>query len=285
MALRPPGRTATAAACALLAAGGLSACHHAAARPRSAGRTTAVSDAPTRSGSPGRRRSPGNRDVRRTPAATPRLVVRSGAPAPTPRAKEPLPPVISHIPVKDKVVFITVDDGWEKDADFVRLVRERRVPLTLFLANTAIKDDYSYFRELQRAGALIEDHSMTHSYLPKLSYARQKHEICAAADIYTREYGSRPTLFRAPYGATERDTLRAARACGMKAVFFWREVVTGGRIAYQLPGGLHRGDILLVHFDPGIAHDFTHLLHTIRKQGFRPARMADYLPRDYFSRD
>jgi peptidoglycan/xylan/chitin deacetylase (PgdA/CDA1 family) len=186
--------------------------------------------------------------------------------------------------VHRKIVFITVDDGWEKDPAFVRLVRDRHIPLTLFLTDEAIRSDYGYFRELRRAGALIGDHTMTHPYLPKLSFDRQEQEICGSAAIDAREYGTRPTLFRAPYGATNRDSLAAARDCGMKAVFFWREVVTHGRIAYQVPGRLHPGDILLVHFDPNMTADFERLLRTIHAQGFTPAPLRRHLPARYFRR-
>jgi peptidoglycan/xylan/chitin deacetylase (PgdA/CDA1 family) len=275
MVFRPP-RTVTATACALLAAGGLSACRHHVGPTRAAVRTPPI---------------PATRAQRRQQAVTspqataapptpsPTVTISPSHPAPS---RTPLPPVISHLPVKDKIVFITIDDGWEKDPGFVTLVRERKVPLTLFLTNSAIRNDYDYFRGLQESGALVEDHTMTHAYLPKLPYARQKHEICAAADIYARKFGTRPTLFRAPYGATTHVTLRAARDCGMRAVFFWREVVTGGRIAYQLPGHLHPGDILLVHFNPHMAADFARLLRTIGKQGFRPAALRDNLPASYF---
>jgi peptidoglycan/xylan/chitin deacetylase (PgdA/CDA1 family) len=271
-------RTTTAAACALLAAGGLAACHDATSSPRAAHGTPAR-PSHSSSGPVRHRRRPPVKPPRATKAAghTP-----SATASGTPRVRGPLPPVISHIPVRSRIVFITIDDGWEKDAGFVRLIRERRIPLTLFLANMAIKKDYGYFRELQRAGALIEDHTMTHPYMPKLPYARQKAEICGAADIYAREYGSRPTLFRAPYGATGHDTLRAARDCGMKAVFFWREVVSNGQIAYQVPGRLHPGDILLVHFNPNMTADFKRLLHTIHRQGFTPAAIKDHLPAEYF---
>ena len=137
MALRPPARTVTAAACTLIAAGGLSACHHRAAPPRAAGR-------PSASSTPGRKRH--------RPARAPGADEGGqddGAARRAPHSEPPLPPVISHIPVKDKLVFITVDDGWEKDPSFVKLVRERRIPLTLFLTNDAIKKDYGYFRGLQ----------------------------------------------------------------------------------------------------------------------------------------
>jgi peptidoglycan/xylan/chitin deacetylase (PgdA/CDA1 family) len=275
MALRPPARTATAAACTLIAAGGLTACHDATG-PRAAGSTPA----PSRSAgpTPRHRRASAKTTPRPTarPTREPATATRTLAPA------GPLPPVISRIPVRRKLVFITIDDGWEKDPSFVRLIRRRHVPVTLFLTNAAIRDDYGYFRALQRAGALIEDHTMTHPSMPKLSYARQREEICTPADIYARQYGARPTLFRAPYGSTGPDTLRAAQDCGMKAVFFWREVVTGGRIAYQVPGGLHPGDIMLVHFKPNMTADFERMLGAIEKQGFHPAPIRRYLPARYF---
>lgn len=290
MAYRPQLRTLTAAALAVLTAGGLTACHNGTAHARAA--------APVSS------RGPGGADPSQTPGhgppasapepppsssppsasppATPSGSPTPGTPSAIPRSRNGLPPVISRIPVQDKVVFITIDDGWEKDAGFVRLIREQRIPVTLFLANMAVKKDYGYFRELQQAGALIEDHTMTHPYLPRLSYARQKQEICDAATVYAAQYGTRPTLFRAPYGSTDHDTLRAARDCGIKAIFFWREVVSNGRIAYQVPGGLHQGDILLVHFNPNMTPDFKRMLRTIRKQGFTPASVRGHLPAAYF---
>lgn len=284
MPLRPPARTMTAAACTVIAAGGLTACHDD-TRPRAAGRTPT----PVRSTGHPRHRRPTGTTTPRTTDATPRPAPTIKRPRTRPRPADgrgggSLPPVISHVPVHGKLVFITIDDGWEKDPAFVRLIRRKRIPLTLFLTDAAIRNDYGYFRGLQRAGALIEDHTMTHPYLPKLSYARQKDQICAPADIYARQYGARPTIFRAPYGAAGRTTLRAARDCGMKAVFFWREVVTGGRIAYQVPGRLHPGDILLVHFNPNMTADFQRLLRTIAAQGFRPAPIKDHLPARYFRR-
>ncbi len=275
MALRPP-RTVTATACTLLAAGGLAACHDASA-PRAAGRTPSAARP---GGHTRHRRPPAERTASRPPR--PDRPARTFAPAArTLEPSAPLPPVISRVPVRSRIVFITVDDGWEKDPSFTRLVRDRHIPLTLFLTNAAVKDDYGYFRGLQRAGALIEDHTMTHPDMRKLSYARQREEICGAAGVYAREYGTRPTLFRAPYGATGTDTLRAARDCGMKAVFFWREVVTGGRIAYQVPGGLHPGDVILVHFRPNMTADFERMLRAIGKQGFTPAPLRGHLPARY----
>jgi peptidoglycan/xylan/chitin deacetylase (PgdA/CDA1 family) len=224
--------------------------------------------------------SPTKTPAKSPPTPTPTLTRTPTATA-TPKAGA-LPPIISRIATTKKVVFITVDDGWEKDEDFVDLIRERHIPITVFLMNDAAKEDYGYFRRLQQAGALIEDHTMTHPLMTRLPYAAQKRQICQAAGIYAKQYGSRPTLFRSPYGASNTNTRKAAKACGMKAIFFWRETSTRGNLAYQTPGGLQPGDIILVHFNPGMTRDFTTLLHRIRKQGFQPAALRYYLPSSYF---
>ena len=54
------------------------------------------------------------------------------APAPPPPAVKPLrlsasdPKVFSHLPMTDKVVFVTIDDGIEKDPRFIQMVKDRK---------------------------------------------------------------------------------------------------------------------------------------------------------------
>jgi peptidoglycan/xylan/chitin deacetylase (PgdA/CDA1 family) len=287
----------TAVTMAAVVASGLTGCQQHSVRARGSSTTAPVA-------SPQAAPRPVPRTVVPSPSPTPSSVAIGGPASPTPAPSTPapsspdssspdpggpprpearaLPPVISRIPTKDKVVFITIDDGWQKDRDFVRLITEWKIPVTVFLMNDAAKEDYGYFQRLQQAGALIEDHSMTHPMMTRLSYTRQKYQICKTADIYATRYGTRPTLFRAPYGASNSTTRRAARDCGMKAIFLWRETSEHGDLSYQVPGGLHPGDIILVHFKPHMARDFHTLLRRIGKQGYRPAAFTDYLPARYF---
>jgi len=68
-------------------------------------------------------------------------------PAPPPPAVKPvvlrggLPPVIWHIPTDQKIVFVTIDDGWEKDPRLVQLIGDLHVPVTMFLTDAAIRSD------------------------------------------------------------------------------------------------------------------------------------------------
>ncbi|MEV0583401.1 polysaccharide deacetylase family protein [Nonomuraea sp. NPDC050310] len=207
-----------------------------------------------------------------------------------------LPPVISSIPTKRKVVFLTIDDGWEQDPGFVRQVREQRIPITVFAMRQAVEavgtpdrsggqarfvgaGKWDYFRQLAEAGAPIENHTLTHPNLRLLGEAAQRQEICGASKVIRREIGARPVLFRPPFGNYNDATLQAAKACGMTAVLLWTATVQpGGKIAYQVPDKrLRPGDILLLHFRPNLERDFRILVSKIKRRGYELGDLQAYL--------
>jgi peptidoglycan/xylan/chitin deacetylase (PgdA/CDA1 family) len=205
-------------------------------------------------------------------------------PPPPPPVKVTLPPGdkapnISRIPTSDRVAFITIDDGWEKNPLALKLFQAANVPITLFLEVDAVKVKPAYFTELQSAGAVIEAHTLTHPNLPGMSYAAQKRQICGSADQLGALYGRRPVLFRPPFGAFNDNTLRAVKDCGMKASFTWKETTDKGKIRFQ--DGHKRaapGDIILMHFRPAFVEDFLAVLKIIKKSNLTPALLEDYIP-------
>ena len=212
------------------------------------------------------------------PAATYR---RWGLAAPLPPAPEPparpavrpagpgLPPVVYRVPTRDKVVFLTFDDGAERDPRVVDLVRELRLPVSMFLTDSVVGPGYAHFGRLHAVGASVQNHTLDHPYLPSLPYAGQRAEICGQQDKLKQRFGIRPRLFRPPYGAYNDDTLRAAADCGVAAVVLWSD-----------PDRLRPGDIL--HCPEGrhgtsLTKATTRLLRSIQKQGYTVARLEDYL--------
>ncbi len=107
------------------------------------------------------------------------LGLRPFAPAPPPPAVKPValsasdPAVFSRVPLTDKVVFVTIDDGIEKEPRFIQMVRDFKVPLTISLADVLIRDDYAYFEQLHATGYVsIQNHTVTHPLdMPALSAA------------------------------------------------------------------------------------------------------------------
>ncbi|MER6127577.1 polysaccharide deacetylase family protein [Streptomyces sp. NPDC001795] len=194
-------------------------------------------------------------------------------------------PVFTHIPTSQKVVFITVDDGQEKDPKFVEMMRDLKIPITMFLMNDAIKSDYAYFKQLQALGNPIENHTLHHPAMNTVPLARQKEEVCGDQKILTKEYGTAPLLFRPPYGAYNYNTKIAVGECGPRAIVWWRESMQIHRMQYQeADQKLRPGDIILAHFrgpselkGTTMTQMFARLLKLIQEQGFAVARLEDYI--------
>jgi peptidoglycan/xylan/chitin deacetylase (PgdA/CDA1 family) len=214
---------------------------------------------------------------------------------PTPAAPDDKPikltrtgtvPVFSSVPTTQKVVFITLDDGAEKDPKFVTMMQDLKVPFTMFLMNDTIKSDYGYFKPLQALGNSIQNHTLHHPAMNTISEARQKEEVCGDQQIITSQYGTTPFLFRPPYGAGAHTASlnTAVQACGPRAIVYWKETMQITGLQYQEGSTLHDGDIILAHFrgpselkGESMTKMFVNLLKRIEEQGFAVARLDDYI--------
>ncbi|MFI8519049.1 polysaccharide deacetylase family protein [Streptomyces sp. NPDC085481] len=253
-------------------------------------RTATPREAPTSGGPAAGHKTPDAPDARA--AAYRKWGLKPFAPAPAPPAKKPVVrapggpvPVVSDIPTKDKVVFLTFDDGAEKDPGFVAMMRDLDVPMTMFLTDAAIRADYDYFAPLVAQGHGVANHTLTHPNLRTLSQEAQRKEICGQQSKLAKEYGKRPRLFRPPYGNWNESTRAAAGSCGVDAIVLWRESMQIKNMQYQRGDKkLHPGDIILAHFrGPSELKGTTmtemtaNLLRHIQEQGFTVARLEDYL--------
>ncbi|MER6222409.1 polysaccharide deacetylase family protein [Streptomyces sp900105755] len=209
------------------------------------------------------------------------------APAPRPplhplSLRAGLPPVVDHVPTSDRVVFLTYDDGAEKDPRFVDMVRELQLPVSMFLTDSVVGPGYGHFARLQSVGASVENHTLDHPAMPGLPYAGQRAEICGQQEKLKSRFGIRPRLFRPPYGTYDTATLRAAEACGVAAVVLWRAATTPDGITYRTGDRqLRPGDIILVGPDealgPPLRERTARLLRRVQASGLTVGRLEDYL--------
>ena len=163
------------------------------------------------------------------------------ASAPQPPAVKPValsvshPTVFSHVPMTSKVVFVTIDDGIDKDPGFIQLVRDVQVPLTICLADVLIRDDYAYFEKLYETGYVsIQNHTVTHPLdMPALTASRQLDEIAGQQRKLRQEYGATPYIFRPPGGNYDATTIGSARQAGLKGLMLWKEAMQITDMQYQ----------------------------------------------------
>ncbi|WP_443059448.1 polysaccharide deacetylase family protein [Streptomyces sp. NBC_00435] len=215
--------------------------------------------------------------------------------APKPAVKPLIPPakpdrvqVVDRIPVPadDKVVFLTFDDGAEKNPEFLKMAADLKLPISMFLTDNIASSDYGHFEKLRDngSGSTINNHTLTHPNLRTLSFEGQKKEICGQQERLEKRFGTRPTRFRPPYGNYNDDTLRAAHECGISQLLLWRVSMQINNFQYAEGSALKPGDIVLAHFrGPAELKGATEIqmttrmLQRIQEQGYRIGRLEDYL--------
>ncbi|MFE3559943.1 polysaccharide deacetylase family protein [Streptomyces sp. NPDC059193] len=215
--------------------------------------------------------------------------------APRPAQKPQIPkagpgkvPVVDRIPVAadDKVVFLTFDDGAEKDPEFLKMAADLKLPISMFLTDSVASSDYGHFEKLRDngSGSTVNNHTLTHPNLRTLSYEAQKQQICGQQDRLEQRFGQRPPLFRPPFGNYNDDTLRAASECGVSSLVLWRVSMQINNFQYAEGSTLKPGDIILAHFRgpaelKGATETqmTTRMLQRIQEQGYRIGRLEDYL--------
>ncbi|MGW1841001.1 polysaccharide deacetylase family protein [Streptomyces sp. NPDC001966] len=216
------------------------------------------------------------------PAVKPRITTREGFEVKG--GDDSLPPVFTTVPTKDRIVFLTMDDGSEKDPELLQMMDELDIPYSAFLSDYEVSDNYGYFTEAQRLGVTLNNHTLNHPYLPGLSYDEQEREICRQQETIEKQFGKRPVLFRPPYGNYNGDTLRIAQSCGIRAVPLWNAEAFPDHMEWREEDqDLHPGDIILTHFRGrgewgGSMTDLVRaVMKTVTDRGYAVARLEDYV--------
>jgi peptidoglycan-N-acetylglucosamine deacetylase len=186
-------------------------------------------------------------------------------------------PVYYSIKTKQPVVFLGMDDGYVKNDEAVKYMKDHNIKVSLFIVDKMIAGRYDYFQQIIDNGSIIEDHSMTHRNMPSLSYEDQKKDICDAADNAEKQFHHRPILFRPPGGSYNDVTRKAAGDCGMKAIIHWHAKVDGGYLQYQDGHHLQAGDIVLMHFRPRIMDDLAAFNKEVTDRGLHVELLEDWI--------
>lgn len=181
------------------------------------------------------------------------------------------------MPTEDKVVFFTVDDGWQRTGDAAQFVESNRLPVTAFPLPMPSGFEPEYFQRITAApGSSVEAHTVSHRDLTTLPLAEQQAEICDARDAVARRYGTVPTVLRPPYFAFDADTLQAAANCGLRTVLTATADYSWGR-STSYRGGLQAGDVVLFHFADSLAGDLQRALNDATAAGLTVAGLRNYL--------
>jgi peptidoglycan/xylan/chitin deacetylase (PgdA/CDA1 family) len=205
-----------------------------------------------------------------------RLTAEDGEQAVVPVTIPALPeiPLYSFARPAGHAIYITVDDGWTPSPQVLDLMRRTHLPVTAFLIQQAAQRDLPYWRAFVSAGGTIGDHTVSHPELTKLTLGQATTQWGQARQVLGRWLGHAPLMGRPPYGAFDPTVQAAAYRGGLKVLVGWSATAANDRIQTWNGKPLEPGEIVLLHWVPGLGHQMTLLLAAIHARHLHPAQLT-----------
>jgi peptidoglycan/xylan/chitin deacetylase (PgdA/CDA1 family) len=186
----------------------------------------------------------------------------------------PETPLYSFASPAGRAVYITVDDGWTPSSQVLATMRRTHLPVTAFLIEQAARRNLAYWRAFAAAGGTIADHTVSHPDLTKLSLSQGTFQWAQARVTLGRWLGDAPVMGRPPYGAFDRTVAAAAYRAKLRALVGWSATVTSAGVRTWDGKKLEPGEIVLLHWVPGLGQQLTKLLKVVHAQDLHPAPLT-----------
>ena len=153
-----------------------------------------------------------------------------------------------------KFVALSFDAAWgnEDTTELISILQSYGVKATFFLVGEWVDKYPESVKELSDAGMEVMNHSDTHAHFAKLSRDQIAAEVNACSDKIEAITGTRPTLFRCPYGEYDDHVIDTVNALGVTAVQWdvdsldWKGL-SAGEITRRVTEGVKPGSIVLFH--------------------------------------
>ena len=159
---------------------------------------------------------------------------------------------------------------------------------TFFLCGEQVERYPGLAREIAAAGHTVALHGHRHRNALRLPPRAFVADLERGIAVLEDELGSRPSLYRPPYGIFSFPAIAEVRARGLAPLLWsrwghdWRSDRTPKQIAEELSGDLVDGDVLLLHDADHYSHPgcwrgtvaaLPEVLERIEAAGLRPAAL------------
>lgn len=158
--------------------------------------------------------------------------------------------VIAEVPVREKAVAFTFDDGPNPvhTPQILEIFREVNGKATFFMIGTQMEKSMETARSVHAQGHEIGNHTYSHPSLPELSPEECRRELKLTEELIARVTGAKPRVYRPPYIATnEQVAAITAGEFGYPAI----GAVNGAAMDWEMPGVRHIVDKTREQVRPG----------------------------------
>ena len=202
-------------------------------------------------------------------------------------------PIYSVEKGEEKICALTFDAAWD-DADIDRLIKildEYDAKATFFVVGTWAEKYSASVKKFADAGHEIGNHSDTHPHINNLSEEKISEEIKDCDDKIEAITGTRPSLFRGPYGEYNNTVIEVAEKAGHKVIQWdvdsldWKEL-SKDEIAERVLSRVKPGSIMLFHNGVKNTPDALEIiLKKLSDDGYKAVCVSDLIYKDGYSID
>ena len=198
-------------------------------------------------------------------------------------AKKVLP--VYSVERSDKVISVTFDASWggDKTRAILDLLDEYNAKATFFLVGIWVDKYPELVKEIAARGHEIGNHSDSHAHFTQISDSKIRQELDSCSDKIEALTGTRPTLFRPPYGDYNSKVITIVRDEGYEAVQWsidsldWKNRGVSDLVK-RATTNVQPGDIILFHNDSQyIVEALPAILKHYQAQGFQMIPAKDIL--------
>ena len=198
-------------------------------------------------------------------------------------AKKVLP--IYSVERQDKIISVTFDASWggDKTLAILDLLDEYNAKATFFLVGIWVDKYPDLVKEIAARGHEIGNHSDSHAHFTQIPDGKIRTELDSCSDKIETLTGTRPTLFRPPYGDYNSKVITVVRDEGYEAVQWsvdsldWKNRGVEDLIK-RATTNVQPGDIILFHNDSQyIVEALPAILSYYQEQGYDMIPAKDIL--------
>lgn len=194
---------------------------------------------------------------------------------------------------KQKQIALTFDAGWlyDQTTDLLAVLDDYQVKATFFLRARWAEAHPDLTREISKRGHRLENHSLTHGHLIKMTAKEISKELQEATRIIKDIAGTQPSLFRPPYGEYDERLLQLAAEAGYPYTVTWtvdshdwaeeirgQQVTTDYLVERVLNSATANGIILMHVGGYKTVEALPHIIEGLRDQGYQLVTVNKMLP-------
>lgn len=154
----------------------------------------------------------------------------------------------------DKVVSLTFDAAWgnEDTEELIEILGKYGIKATFFVVGDWVEKYPESVKALSDAGHEVMNHSDDHAHFSKLTTQEIIENINACSDKIEAITGTRPTLFRAPYGEYDDHVIEAVNSIEINTIQWdvdsldWKDL-SAEEITKRVTEKVANGSIVLFH--------------------------------------